>query len=312
MNSVASIENLKKQYTNKTAVDGISFEVKESEVLGLLGPNGAGKSTTIHILSGVLSATSGNVTILGHNVKNSAKKMKKGIGIVPQDIAIYEDISAEQNVRFFASLYSLKGKELKARVKEALELVQLYDRKDDKPKTFSGGMKRRLNIACAIAHQPKLIIMDEPTVGIDPQSRNHILESIKLLKEKGASIIYSTHYMEEAEAIADRIMIMNEGKIIANGTKDELYKKVNKEMTYSFQLANADKLNKNILMDIVGVIKVHSREDELKVTVRKSQDLLGEIIAELSVQGCSILHMSSQEASLETVFLELTGRNLRD
>ncbi|MDG3073802.1 ABC transporter ATP-binding protein [Bacillus halotolerans] len=312
MNSVASIENLKKQYTNKTAVDGISFEVKESEVLGLLGPNGAGKSTTIHILSGVLSATSGNVTILGHNVKNSAKKMKKGIGIVPQDIAIYEDISAEQNVRFFASLYSLKGKELKARVKEALELVQLYDRKDDKPKTFSGGMKRRLNIACAIAHQPKLIIMDEPTVGIDPQSRNHILESIKLLKEKGASIIYSTHYMEEAEAIADRIMIMNEGKIIANGTKDELYKKVNKEMTYSFQLANADKLNKNILMDIVGVIKVHSREDELKVTVRKSQDLLSEIIAELSVQGCSILHMGSQEASLETVFLELTGRNLRD
>ncbi|KUP32565.1 ABC transporter ATP-binding protein [Bacillus halotolerans] len=312
MNSVALIENLKKQYTNKTAVDGISFEVKESEVLGLLGPNGAGKSTTIHILSGVLSATSGNVTILGHNVKNSAKKMKKGIGIVPQDIAIYEDISAEQNVRFFASLYSLKGKELKARVKEALELVQLYDRKDDKPKTFSGGMKRRLNIACAIAHQPKLIIMDEPTVGIDPQSRNHILESIKLLKEKGASIIYSTHYMEEAEAIADRIMIMNEGKIIANGTKDELYKKVNKEMTYSFQLANADKLNKNILMDIVGVIKVHSREDELKVTVRKSQDLLSEIIAELSVQGCSILHMSSQEASLETVFLELTGRNLRD
>lgn len=249
MNSVALIENLKKQYTNKTAVDGISFEVKESEVLGLLGPNGAGKSTTIHILSGVLSATSGNVTILGHNVKNSAKKMKKGIGIVPQDIAIYEDISAEQNVRFFASLYSLKGKELKARVKEALEFVQLYDRKDDKPKTFSGGMKRRLNIACAIAHQPKLIIMDEPTVGIDPQSRNHILESIKLLKEKGASIIYSTHYMEEAEAIADRIMIMNEGKIIANGTKDELYKKVNKEMTYSFQLANADKLNKNILMD---------------------------------------------------------------
>ncbi|MGQ5112913.1 ATP-binding cassette domain-containing protein [Bacillus halotolerans] len=312
MNSVALIENLKKQYTNKTAVDGISFEVKESEVLGLLGPNGAGKSTTIHILSGVLSATSGNVTILGHNVKNSAKKMKKGIGIVPQDIAIYEDISAEQNVRFFASLYSLKGKELKARVKEALEFVQLYDRKDDKPKTFSGGMKRRLNIACAIAHQPKLIIMDEPTVGIDPQSRNHILESIKLLKEKGASIIYSTHYMEEAEAIADRIMIMNEGKIIANGTKDELYKKVNKEMTYSFQLANADKLNKNILMDIEGVIKVHSIEGELKVTVRKSQDLLGEIIAELSVQGCSILHMSSQEASLETVFLELTGRNLRD
>lgn len=220
MNNVATVENLKMQYENKTAVDGISFEVREGEVLGLLGPNGAGKSTTIHILSGVLSASSGNVSILGHSVKKGSKEMKKGIGIVPQDIAIYEEISAEKNVRFFASLYSLKGEELKARVKEALELVQLYDRKDDKPKTFSGGMKRRLNIACAIAHQPKLIIMDEPTVGIDPQSRHHILESIKELKTKGASIIYSTHYMEEVEAISDRIMIMNEGRIIANGTKE--------------------------------------------------------------------------------------------
>ncbi|MCY7822176.1 ABC transporter ATP-binding protein, partial [Bacillus inaquosorum] len=263
MNNVAAVENLKMQYGNKTAVDGISFEVREGEVLGLLGPNGAGKSTTIHILSGVLSASSGNVSILGHSVKKGPKEMKKGIGIVPQDIAIYEEISAEKNVRFFASLYSLKGEELKARVKEALELVQLYDRKDDKPKTFSGGMKRRLNIACAIAHQPKLIIMDEPTVGIDPQSRHHILESIKELKTRGASIIYSTHYMEEVEAISDRIMIMNEGRIIANGTKEELYREVNKDITYAFQLTHVQQLNKNSIREMKGVTGVDFSDHQL-------------------------------------------------
>lgn len=212
----------------------------------------------------------------------------------------------------FASLYSLKGEELKSRVKEALELVQLYDRKDDKPKTFSGGMKRRLNIACAIAHQPKLIIMDEPTVGIDPQSRHHILESIKELKRRGASIIYSTHYMEEAEAISDRIIIMNEGKIIANGTKDELYREVNKEMTYAFQLTHAQQLNKNSIREVKGVTGVDFSDQQLKVTVRQNQDHLSEIIAELGAQGCGIPSMNKKEASLETVFLELTGRNLRD
>ncbi|MHA6486301.1 ABC transporter ATP-binding protein [Bacillus cabrialesii] len=308
MNNVAAVKELKMQYGNKTAVDGISFEVREGEVLGLLGPNGAGKSTAIHILSGVLSASSGNVTILGHNVKKRSKEMKKGIGIVPQDIAIYEDISAEKNVRFFASLYSLKGEELKARVKEALELVQLYDRKDDKPKTFSGGMKRRLNIACAIAHQPKLIIMDEPTVGIDPQSRHHILESIKELRTRGASIIYSTHYMEEVEAISDRIIIMNEGKIIANGIKEELYREVNKEIIYAFQLAHVQPLNKNSIRRVKGVTGVDfSDEHQLKVTVRQNQDHLSEIIAELGAQGCGILSLNKKEASLETVFLELTG-----
>ncbi|WP_409509744.1 ABC transporter ATP-binding protein [Bacillus spizizenii] len=312
MNNVAAVKDLKMQYGNKTAVDGISFEVREGEVLGLLGPNGAGKSTTIHMLSGALSASSGNVTILGHNVKKWSKEMKKGIGIVPQDIAIYEEISAEKNVRFFASLYSLKGEELKTRVKEALELVQLYDRKDDKPKTFSGGMKRRLNIACAIAHQPKLIIMDEPTVGIDPQSRHHILVSIKELKTRGASIIYSTHYMEEAEAISDRIIIMNEGKIIANGTKEELYREVNKEMTYAFQLTHAQQLNKNSIRGVKGVTGVDFSDRQLKVTVRQNQDHLSEIIAELGAQGCGILSMNKKEATLETVFLELTGRNLRD
>lgn len=312
MNNVVEVENLTKQYPNNVAVDGINFEVKEGEILGLLGPNGAGKSTTINILSTVLSPSTGNITIFGYDLKKEVKPIKQQLGVVPQDIAIYEEISAENNVRFFASLYGLKGKKLDAYVKEALELVQLYDKKNEKPKTFSGGMKRRLNIACATAHQPKLIIMDEPTVGIDPQSRNHILESVKNLKKRGATIIYSTHYMEEVETISDRIMIMNDGKIIAQGTKEELNQKVNDEITYSFQLTHTNNLNVALFSDMEGIIGVNLTENVLEVAARQSINNLSKIIAELTTNGYKIQSMTSKEASLETVFLALTGRNLRD
>ena len=312
MDNIIVVKDLEKSYNTKKAVDKINFVVKKGEILGLLGPNGAGKSTTINILATVLSADNGEITILGHDLKKDVKPIKLGIGVVPQDLAIYEEITAEQNVRFFASLYKIKGKQLESQVKEALELVGLYDKKYDKPKTFSGGMKRRLNIACAIAHKPQLIIMDEPTVGIDPQSRNHILESIKILKNKGATIIYSTHYMEEVEAISDRIIIMNEGKIIAEGTKEELKQKVNDEITYSFSTKNLNELNDKDLYLIEGVTKVKTSENTVLVTVEKSKDNLNEIIAEIIAKGCKIESMSSVEASLETVFLELTGRNLKD
>lgn len=176
MKSIIEVKNLVKMYKTHKAVNNISFVVKKGEILGFLGPNGAGKSTTINVLSTVLKPDDGKINFLGEDINNNIFNIKKNIGVVPQDLAIYEDIPAERNVRFFASLYGLKGKDLDTKVKEALEFVKLYDRKDEKPKSFSGGMKRRLNIACAIAHDPKLIIMDEPTVGIDPQSRNHILE----------------------------------------------------------------------------------------------------------------------------------------
>lgn len=312
MNNIVSVNNLKKSYNMKKAVDGINFVVYKGEILGLLGPNGAGKSTIINILATILSPDTGEINILGHDLKKDVKSIKLEIGIVPQDLAIYEEITAEQNVRFFASLYKLKGKQLEIRVKEALELVALYDKKNDKPKTFSGGMKRRLNIACAIAHQPQLIIMDEPTVGIDPQSRNHILESIKILKKKGATVIYSTHYMEEVEAISDRIIILNDGKIIAEGTKEELKQKVNDEITYSFQVNNSDKLSDKQFNEIDGVSKVKISENEVKITAAKSKDNLNEIISAIIANRCKIENMSSKEASLETVFLELTGKNLRD
>lgn len=312
MSSIVTVKKLEKNYHEKKAVDGINFVVNKGEILGLLGPNGAGESTTINILSTVLSADNGEITILGHDLRKDVKPIKQGIGIVPQDLAIYEEISAEKNVRFFASLYKVKGKQLEIMVKEALELVGLYDKKGDKPKTFSGGMKRRLNIACAIAHQPQLIIMDEPTVGIDPQSRNHILESIKTLKERGATVIYSTHYMEEVEAICDRIIIMNEGKIIAEGTKEELNQKVSDEITYYFCVKNLNRLSEQQLYEMNGITKVKLLESMLEITAEKSNDNLNSIISLMLASGCEIESMSSKEASLETTFLELTGRSLRD
>ncbi|HDX9577189.1 TPA: ABC transporter ATP-binding protein [Bacillus pseudomycoides] len=312
MSSIVTVKKLEKNYHEKKAVDGINFVVNKGEILGLLGPNGAGKSTTINILSTVLSADNGEITILGHDLRKDVKPIKQGIGIVPQDLAIYEEISAEKNVRFFASLYKVKGKQLESMVKEALELVGLYDKKDDKPKTFSGGMKRRLNIACAIAHQPQLIIMDEPTVGIDPQSRNHILESIKTLKERGATVIYSTHYMEEVEAICDRIIIMNEGKIIAEGTKEELNQKVSDEITYYFCIKNLNRLSEQQLYEMNGITKVKVFKNILEITAENSNDNLNRIISLMLASGCEIESMSSKEASLETTFLELTGRSLRD
>lgn len=196
------VTNLEKKYRDNKVVDDLSFSVNSGEVLGLLGPNGAGKSTTLNMLSTILKPDKGSITILGENLKTNIDFSKKSIGMVPQDLAIYEEITTEENVKFFASLYGLKGTELKKNVEESLTIVGLLDKKRDKPKTFSGGMKRRLNIACAITHHPKLLIMDEPTVGIDPQSRNHILETIQKLKADGISIIYSTHYMEEVELIA--------------------------------------------------------------------------------------------------------------
>ena len=221
MKTLIRVEKLEKSYKNNKALDGISFDVNEGEILCFLGPNGAGKSTAINILATALNADGGDIYFDGKRIGGNAQSYKSCLGIVPQDLAVYEELSAERNVSFFAALYGLKGRELKVKADKALEFVGLLDRKKDRVKTFSGGMKRRLNIACAIAHNPRIVIMDEPTVGIDPQSRNHILNSIKELRNKGATIIYTTHYMEEVEEISTRIIIIDHGKLIAGGTKEE-------------------------------------------------------------------------------------------
>ncbi len=312
LENIVEVKNLEKGYKDKKAVKEISFNVRQGEILGFLGPNGAGKSTTINILSTALKADGGEIKFDGQNVKENSLRVKKNIGIVPQDLAIYEDITAEKNVRFFASLYGLKGEILNEKVKEALEFVGLYDRKADKAKTFSGGMKRRLNIACAIAHNPKLIIMDEPTVGIDPQSRNHILDSIKKLQKRGATIIYTTHYMEEVEEISDRIIIMDHGTIIAEGTKEKLKENIQDEKVYTIEADNVEKLSDDDFFEVEGVKKVDILKNKVEIICLNTVENLDKLIMVMMNKHCKINNITTNSASLERVFLNLTGRSLRD
>ena len=219
------VKNLVKRYGSHLAVDHLNFTVESGQIYGFLGPNGAGKSTTIKAITDVEPLDAGSIKFEGRETKEFLKKFKGELGIVPQEIAVYDDISAYQNVLFFCSLYGFRGKDLKARAKEALEFVGLWEKRKELPVKFSGGMKRRLNIACSIAHSPKLLIMDEPTVGIDPQSRNHIMNSIRKLNGRGTTVIYVSHYMEEIEALCNKVIVADQGKIIDQGEKEEFKKR---------------------------------------------------------------------------------------
>jgi ABC-2 type transport system ATP-binding protein len=309
---VVKIKELTKKFSDNIAVDNISLEIEEGEIYGFLGPNGAGKSTTINIMCGLISMNHGIIEILGTDINKNSQGAKKNIGIVPQDIAIYEDLTAYENVSFFASLYGLGGNLLKERVQEALEFVGLLDKAKDLPKTFSGGMKRRLNIACAIAHRPKLIIMDEPTVGIDPQSRNHILQSVKKLNSLGSTIIYTSHYMEEVEEIASRVAIMDHGKIIAEGTKDELKSIITDTNTTFVTLAFLDGIKEEEIKAIPGVQNVNIDDNVVKINSSKEISNLDKIILYFTGKNIPIRNVESKTPDLETVFLTLTGRKLRD
>ena len=228
-NTILKLSGLSKKFDGRTAVDHISLEIKEGEIFGLLGPNGAGKSTTLNMVCSLLKPTSGSIEVFGMDIKKDMKQIKRRIGYIPQDLAIHGNLKAWENVELFTSLYGIRGKELRAAVDESLEFVGLLDRRNSYAKTFSGGMKRRLNIACSIGHKPDLMIFDEPTVGVDPQSRNFILEKIKEANANGATVIYTSHYMEEVEAICSRIAIMDNGRIIATGTREELARLVTDE-----------------------------------------------------------------------------------
>ena len=229
MKTILEVKDLRKSFKEKEVVKGISFKVNKGDILGFLGPNGAGKSTSINMICTLLNKDSGEVIYEGKEVYDTDNNFKKVLGLVPQDIAVFSDVSAYENVKFFCSLYGFRREELRKNTKEALEVVGLWDRRDDYPDQFSGGMKRRLNIACSIVHKPKLIIMDEPTVGIDPQSRNNILEVTKSLRDEGTTIIYTSHYMEEVEAICSKIIIMDQGVIIEQGTMDQVKTKYKSE-----------------------------------------------------------------------------------
>jgi len=309
---VVKIDGLVKRFGDTVALDNLSLNVKEGEIYGLLGPNGAGKTTAINIMCGLITADRGQICIFGKDIYKEPDFIKNNIGVVPQEIAIYEDLSAYENVSFFASLYGLRGKALKEGSEMALEFVGLDDRAYEKPAGFSGGMKRRLNIACSIAHRPKLIIMDEPTVGIDPQSRNHILESVKKLNESGSTIIYTTHYMEEAEAICTRIAIMDYGKIVAEGSKDELERIVTDVNSVIITVDSMDAIDKDKLLNINGIRNIEIRENTIKITSSKEIENLDKIITYFISSHIPIRHVEAQTPNLETVFLTLTGRKLRD
>ncbi|MCB2311099.1 ABC transporter ATP-binding protein [Clostridium tagluense] len=309
---IVKIEGLAKKFKDVIAVDNVSLSIEEGEIYGLLGPNGAGKSTIINILCGLLTMDKGKIEILGKGIESSSTYIKQNIGVVPQEIAIYEDLTAYENVKFFASLYGLKGSELKEKVEEALEFVGLLDKKKQYPKSFSGGMKRRLNIACSIAHRPKLIIMDEPTVGIDPQSRNHILQSVKKLNLLGCTIIYTTHYMEEVEAICGNIAIMDHGKVIAQGTVEELKSIVTDVNYVEITVEDVEVLNIEQLKAIPGVVQIEVQDEKIKIESKKDVTNLDKIILYFTNNNISIKNIESKNPDLESVFLTLTGRKLRD
>ncbi len=311
MEKVLEVKNLEKSYKDVKAVKGIDFAVKKNEVLCFLGPNGAGKSTTINILAGVLEADAGEILYQGKLLKEMEKSYKHEIGIVPQELAIYENVSALKNVMFYASLYGYRGRELKDLAEKALKDVSLYDVRHRKPKTYSGGMKRRLNIACGVAHRPSLIIFDEPTVGIDPQSRNYILESIKALKEDDITVIYTSHYMEEVEAISTRIVIIDHGEIIATGTKESLKATLGDTDRFTIETENGDGIDPEPFYAIDGVKDVAAAEGKIHCEVLSGIDSLDEIVGELIRQNIRFSNLTKEKATLERVFLNLTGHSLR-
>ncbi|TQR44046.1 ABC transporter ATP-binding protein [Paenibacillus popilliae] len=310
--NVLEIRGLTKKFGDFIAVDNMSLSIREGEIFGFLGSNGAGKSTTINMVSSLLRPTGGEIRILEKDIMKHSRFAKMNLGVVPQDLAIYEDMTAYENVSFFAGLYGLRGTELKERTEEALTFVGLGDKAKSFPKNFSGGMKRRLNIACAIAHKPKLIIMDEPTVGIDPQSRNYILTSVRKLNESGCTIIYTSHYMEEVEEICSRIAIVDHGKIIAEGTKEQLKSTVTDVKDIRIELKSAQGGESEGLKTIPGVRNVLQDEQVIRIQSDAAVDNLNRILKQLMDNGKEIRAVEEQEPNLETVFLTLTGRNLRD
>ena len=307
---ILQVKNLYKKYDKTEAIAGVDFSIKQGEIYGLLGPNGAGKSTLIKMIAGIENKDEGE--IIFEEKERNINKYKRNMGILTQDIAIYPSFTAYENISFFCSLYSFKGKELKRRVEKSLEFVGLSDCKNKKAKEFSGGMMRRLHLACAIAHTPKLIIMDEPTVGIDPQSRNHILQSVKMLKDNGASIIYTSHYMEEIEEICDEICILDKGKIIAEGSSKYLKENFSKSNIYTIALKSKLENIEKYIIRVDGIENVSVNDKVIKCTYSNNNNTLQKLVNTICNNGGVIESIKNELPTLENVFLNLTGKNLRN
>jgi ABC-2 type transport system ATP-binding protein len=307
------VRNLHKTYKNGVkAVDGLSFKVKEGEIFALLGPNGSGKSTTINILLSLLTYDEGEVLVFGSEMKPSSYDKKKDIGLVSQEVAVFNELTVYENTDYFCSLYISDKEKRKELVMKALKLVGLEDYLKFKPKKLSGGLLRRLHIACGIAHEPKLIIFDEPTVGIDPQSRNHILEGIKTLNKEGATIIYTSHYMEEVEMISDYVLIMDHGKVVAEGTKEELKDMISLGETITVSVLNITDEFLKELKGLKGILETTTNKDKLTIKIKKNTTKIKDILALLKKHKLEYDEFHSLAPTLNDVFLELTGKELRD
>ena len=314
MPNILEVKDLVKQYGDFTAVKGITFDIKEGEIFSLLGPNGAGKTTTISMLSTLYTPSSGDATIGGHSVSTDPMAVKQVIGVVPQEIALYEDLTARENLIFWGQMYGLSGKELNSRVDEVLEQIGLVDKAKNQVKTYSGGMKRRVNIGVGLLHKPRLLFMDEPTVGIDPQSRRAILDTVKDLNQMGMTVLYTTHYMEEAEELSDRVGIIDHGELIAIGTQDELTKQVGQTDTLILHIGENEDTEAlaESLKGLDGVLEAIAVEHEVSIVTPQAEDILATIVGTANERGIKIRSIDIREPNLEAVFLHLTGRALRD
>ena len=314
MPAILRLENLVKKYDDFTAVKGISFEIQEGEIFSLLGPNGAGKTTTISMLSTLYEPTSGNAWVGGHSVIQEAMAVRRMIGVVPQDLALYEDLTARENLSFWGQMYGLSGAALKQRIDEVLAQIGLSDKANQRVKTYSGGMKRRVNIGVGLLHRPRLLFMDEPTVGIDPQSRRSILDTVKDLNRGGMTVFYTTHYMEEAQELSDRVGIIDHGDLIALGTQEELTRQVGQSDTLVLHFG--DDQNPAALVEAARALPnvEHAELDGemVRLITSSAEAVLAGVVGKATELGLKIRSIEIQEPNLEAVFLHLTGRALRD
>jgi ABC-2 type transport system ATP-binding protein len=313
---VIEVQGLKKQFGELVAVDGVAFRAEAGAIFGLLGPNGAGKSTTIGCISGLLEPTAGSVRVLGHDVVGDALEARQSLGIVPQDLAIYEDLSARENLRYWGAAYGLAGAELTARVGEVLERVGLADRAKEPAKRFSGGMKRRLNFACGVVHRPRVLLLDEPTVGVDPQSRVRILDLVREEAAGGACVLYTTHYMEEAESLCDRLGIIDHGVLVALGTLSELRALLGERdllrLTGRFDAARVRE-TVGADADLAGEVEVVvADEEQLTLSLRRASSRLPAVFALLERADAEVRETTLTQPSLESLFIKLTGKELRE
>lgn len=312
MTKVIEVSHLTKNYKELKAIDDLSFEVYSGEIVGLLGPNGSGKSTTINCLLSLLNYNKGNIKIFDKEMKPDSYDLKAQIGVVFQEVAVFDELTVYENIDYFCGLYISDKEQRKKYVEDAINLVGLEDFKKFYPKKLSGGLLRRLNIACGIAHKPKLIFLDEPTVAVDPQSRNNILDGIKKLRDDGATIIYTTHYMEEVEILCNRVIILDKGKIIASGTIDELKKLAKIEEKISIEVSALDDKYLSKIKELKNVDEVKYNDNILFITYKKGKNNLVEIMEYLKTNKIKYNKIFSERPTLNDVFLELTGKELRD